>query len=95
MDVSVHMLEYRELIHPSNPRMLFENFTNKYGFLLLEETLSFIRISNSLTEKLLQDGWVDKVKNLTMEEINKNDKAAYPEILSKIEPTAMSMLIFF
>lgn len=52
---------------------------------------SFNRISNLLTERLLQDGWIDKIRTLTMEEINKNTKAGYNEILNKIEPKAIGM----
>ncbi|CAL9732390.1 transcription and mRNA export factor Sus1p [Monosporozyma unispora] len=60
----------------------------------LVESGNYEKISNALTEKLLQEGWVDKVKNLTMEEINKNDKAGYTDVLSKVEPMAMSMVTF-
>ncbi|CAL9737590.1 transcription and mRNA export factor Sus1p [Monosporozyma servazzii] len=58
----------------------------------LVESGNYEKISSALTEKLLQEGWVDKVKNLTMEEIGKNDKAGYTDILSKIEPVAMNMV---
>ena len=58
----------------------------------LVESGNYEKISNLLTEKLLQDGWVDKIRTLTVEEINKNEKAGYNEILNKIEPVAMEMV---
>ena len=58
----------------------------------LVESGNYERISNLLTERLLQDGWIDKIRTLTMEEINKNTKAGYNEILNKIEPKAIEMV---
>ncbi|KAK5780743.1 hypothetical protein RI543_001865 [Arxiozyma heterogenica] len=59
----------------------------------LVESGNYEKISNLLTERLLQDGWIDKIRTLTMEEITKNEKAGYIEILNKIEPQAMELVM--
>lgn len=64
-------------------------FFSIYFYFLIFRSIN--RISNLLTERLLQDGWIDKIRTLTMEEITKNEKAGYIEILNKIEPQAMGM----
>lgn len=50
-----------------------------------------IRISKQLTESLLREGWIDKVKTLTKEELQENKSLNYTELLSKIEPKALGM----
>jgi len=44
-----------------------------------------------LNEKLLQDGWMDEVRRMTMDEISSNKSTNYADILAKIEPQALSM----
>ncbi|KAG0662292.1 SAGA histone acetylase and TREX-2 complexes component [Maudiozyma exigua] len=51
------------------------------------------RISNDLNDKLLQDGWMDEVRRMAMTEINSNKSASYADVLAKIEPEALSMLL--
>ncbi|CAB4251928.1 similar to Saccharomyces cerevisiae YBR111W-A SUS1 Component of both the SAGA histone acetylase and TREX-2 complexes [Maudiozyma barnettii] len=57
----------------------------------LVESGNYEKISNNLNEKLLQDGWMDEVRRMTMDEISSNKSTNYADILAKIEPQALSM----
>ncbi|QHS71674.1 Sus1p SPAR_B02130 [Saccharomyces paradoxus] len=50
------------------------------------------RISNELNARLLQEGWVDKVKDLTKSEMNINESTNFTQILSTVEPKALEMV---
>ena len=52
------------------------------------------RISNELNARLLQEGWVDKVKDLTKSEMNINESTNFTQILSTVEPKALGMKLF-
>lgn len=52
---------------------------------------SFRRISAKLNDKLLEDGWMDQVRRLTMNEIENDKSANFASILAKIEPQALGM----
>lgn len=55
----------------------------------LVESGQYETISNSLSHKLLQDGWVDEVKHLTNEQIKKQGiMGKYTELLKAVEPAA-------
>ncbi|KAG0670759.1 SAGA histone acetylase and TREX-2 complexes component, partial [Kluyveromyces marxianus] len=41
---------------------------------------------------LLDDGWIDKVQQMTREEMNKSDSTNFVEILNKVEPRALDMV---
>lgn len=58
----------------------------------LVETGNYETISNKLTERLLQDGWIDEVRRLISSEINASNSTNFTQILSKIEPKALSMV---
>ncbi|CCK68592.1 Sus1p KNAG_0B01445 [Huiozyma naganishii CBS 8797] len=58
----------------------------------LVESGNYEKISNALNDKLLQDGWADKVRDLTMQEIRSSNQANYKDVLEKIEPQALEMV---
>ncbi|CCC71774.1 hypothetical protein NCAS_0I01060 [Naumovozyma castellii] len=58
----------------------------------LVESGNYELISKQLTESLLREGWIDKVKTLTKEELQENKSLNYTELLSKIEPKALDMV---
>lgn len=45
-----------------------------------------------MNEKLLQNGWMDQVRSLTMDEISADKSANFIDVLGKIEPKALGML---
>ncbi|QID84289.1 SAGA histone acetylase and TREX-2 complexes component, partial [Saccharomyces pastorianus] len=55
----------------------------------LVESGNYELISNELNAKLLQEGWVDKVKDLTKAEMNINESTNFIQILSTVEPKAL------
>ncbi|SCU87965.1 LAMI_0D08218g1_1 [Lachancea mirantina] len=50
------------------------------------------KLSVSLNEKLLQDGWMDEVRRITNEEISANNTSNFTQILAKVEPKALDMV---
>lgn len=52
----------------------------------------YYRISNELNQKLLSDGWIDEVKNLTRQEMDKTGSTNFVEILNKVEPQALGLV---
>ncbi|CAI4058798.1 hypothetical protein N7582_001201 [Saccharomyces uvarum] len=58
----------------------------------LVESGNYELISNELNAKLLQEGWVDKVKDLTKAEMNINESTNFTQILSTVEPKALDMI---
>ncbi|CAD6599328.1 CEI_1a_G0002950.mRNA.1.CDS.1 [Saccharomyces cerevisiae] len=58
----------------------------------LVETGNYELISNELKARLLQEGWVDKVKDLTKSEMNINESTNFTQILSTVEPKALEMV---
>ncbi|QLL31349.1 hypothetical protein HG536_0B02120 [Torulaspora globosa] len=58
----------------------------------LVETGSYQTISNQLTERLLQDGWIDAVRGLIASEMRSSNSSNYSEILAKVEPKALEMV---
>lgn len=41
---------------------------------------------------LLDDGWIDKVKQLTKEEMDRSESTDFVEILNKVEPQALHLV---
>ncbi|CAI4965608.1 hypothetical protein SCP684_0007019100 [Saccharomyces cerevisiae] len=58
----------------------------------LVESGNYELISNELKARLLQEGWVDKVKDLTKSEMNINESTNFTQILSTVEPKALEMV---
>ncbi|CCD22949.1 Sus1p NDAI_0A07950 [Naumovozyma dairenensis CBS 421] len=59
----------------------------------LVETGNYKKISQKLSENLLQEGWIDRVKRMTKEEIEKtNGTLNYNELLTKIEGEALNLV---
>ncbi|AJP82864.1 Sus1p [Saccharomyces cerevisiae YJM1417] len=58
----------------------------------LVESGNYELISNELKARLLQEGWVDKVKDLTKSEMNINGSTNFTQILSTVEPKALEMV---
>ncbi|CAI4037350.1 hypothetical protein SMKI_02G2220 [Saccharomyces mikatae IFO 1815] len=58
----------------------------------LVESGNYELISNELNARLLQEGWVDKVKDLTKSEMNINESTNFTQILSTVEPKALEMV---
>ncbi|AJP37191.1 AHL_G0003060.mRNA.1.CDS.1 [Saccharomyces cerevisiae] len=58
----------------------------------LVESGNYELISNELIARLLQEGWVDKVKDLTKSEMNINESTNFTQILSTVEPKALEMV---
>lgn len=58
----------------------------------LVQSGQYERISNQLNQLLLDDGWIDKVQQMTREEMNKSDSTNFVEILNKVEPRALDMV---
>lgn len=61
--------------------MLERRFTNLYT-----------RISNRLSERLLQEGWIDELKKIVNKEVNSSNSTNFTQILSKVEPRALEMV---
>lgn len=57
----------------------------------LVESGNYEKVSNLLNEKLLQEGWVDHIRNLTVSEMKNNENSNYSDILKIIEPKAIGM----
>ncbi|CCF57913.1 hypothetical protein KAFR_0D02650 [Kazachstania africana CBS 2517] len=58
----------------------------------LVQSGNYEKISNTLNEKLLESGWLDKVKSLTREELDSHQTATYPEVLDKVETKALDLV---
>ncbi|AJQ02819.1 Sus1p [Saccharomyces cerevisiae YJM451] len=58
----------------------------------LVESGNYELISNELKARLLQEGWVDKVKDLTKSEMNINESTNFTQILSTVEPKALEIV---
>ncbi|QLQ78862.1 hypothetical protein HG537_0B02100 [Torulaspora globosa] len=58
----------------------------------LVETGNYQLISNQLSERLLQDGWIDAVRELIASEMRNSNSSNYTEILAKVEPKAVEMV---
>ncbi|CAI4951219.1 ANM_HP_G0072820.mRNA.1.CDS.1 [Saccharomyces cerevisiae] len=58
----------------------------------LVESGNYELISNELKARLLQEGWVDKVKDLIKSEMNINEPTNFTQILSTVEPKALEMV---
>ncbi|CAI4055529.1 Sus1p SKDI_02G2200 [Saccharomyces kudriavzevii IFO 1802] len=58
----------------------------------LVESGNYELISNELNARLLQEGWVDKVKDLTKSEMNINESTNFTQVLSSVEPKALEMV---
>ncbi|QEU61845.1 Sus1 [Kluyveromyces lactis] len=68
-------------------------YSQSFFFLLLTNYLNFnSRISNQLNQMLLDDGWIDKVKQLTRDEMERSDSTNFVDILNKVEPQALDMV---
>lgn len=61
--------------------MLERRFTNLYT-----------RISNRLSERLFQEGWIDELKKIVNKEVNSSNSTNFTQILSKVEPRALEMV---
>ena len=44
-----------------------------------------------MNERLLQDGWIDAVRELIASEMQSSNSSNYTEILAKVEPKALGM----
>ncbi|AMD18771.1 HBL131Wp [Eremothecium sinecaudum] len=58
----------------------------------LVETGNYERISNKLSQSLLDEGWIDLVKKATKEAIEDSTSINFFEILQKVEPEAVKMV---
>ncbi|CCE91397.1 Sus1p TDEL_0C05080 [Torulaspora delbrueckii] len=58
----------------------------------LVETGNYEIISNKLNQVLLQDGWIDQVREMISSEIRSSNSTNFTRILSKVEPKALSMV---
>lgn len=58
----------------------------------LVESGNYEKISAKLNDKLLEDGWMDQVRRLTMNEIENDKSANFASILAKIEPQALNLV---
>lgn len=76
------------MIHHNEGCLFFKIYFTDYS-----DHCHVYRISNELNARLLQEGWVDKVKDLTKSEMNINESTNFTQILSTVEPKALGMKI--
>ncbi|AQZ10505.1 SUS1 (YBR111W-A) [Zygosaccharomyces parabailii] len=58
----------------------------------LVESGNYEMISNRLSERLLQEGWIDELKKIVNKEVNSSNSTNFTQILSKVEPRALEMV---
>lgn len=58
----------------------------------LVESGNYERISNRLNQRLLDEGWIEKVKKITREVIGVSGATKFSEVLQEVEPEALKLV---